>query len=264
MAISIPGARDPNSGDVLDRGLTADEWAALQAELVSASKNPANIGARWFEVSASIQNAARQRASERLAVLQQRQEEETRRNTERETARGEREKMRTELLAKIPELRQRLGDDLMAQQTASYEKLNPIIEQRLNALGLLQSGALPEAQAKAQKELEMARQSRLGDFELGARQKLELGLPLDNLEEDLGSAKENYLADIELDRAGMSREFSLSDAFRQENYEREQEYRALEEARRDRRSRMNEAWLGAGAQLGSSLIGAGARAYGGK
>ena len=47
----------------------------------------------------------------------------------------------------VPGMQVKLGEDLLSQQSKAYDRMAPQLEARLNALGLLNSGALPEAQA---------------------------------------------------------------------------------------------------------------------
>lgn len=148
-----------------------------------------------------------------------------------------REAARSKALAELPGLKQKLGTELLSQQEQAFKRINPIIEQRLNALGLLQSGALPEAQAKYQADLESQRQARLSEFGLGAEKQLSIDAPISSSITDADTLGRQYLSDLELGRAGASRGFGLYDVFKQEQEARRQQDLALEEARRAREER---------------------------
>ena len=178
------------------------------------------------------------RIEEEKALLKQQTEAESRLNKEAfDRQQAARERARSEALAALPGIQSQLGEDLLKQQTTAFERINPLIEQRLNALGLLQSGALPEAQAKYQKELESSRQAKLADFGTNAQQQLMIDVPLASSQADADFIKQGHLGAIDLSRAGFSRQFGLYDVYAQEQRARSEMERALEEARRARQER---------------------------
>lgn len=161
---------------------------------------------------------------------------------------AEREQTRQQVLARIPALRQELGSDLLKQQNYAYEQIRPQIEQRLNAMGILQSGALPEAQTRAFRDLENARQARLSDFSTQATQDLELGLPLSSLYQTQGQHQQALQGGIDLTRAGITRGYQERDLEKQYALQRELSMQALQEARdarnqADRTARRGQ-WIG--------------------
>ncbi len=91
----------------------------------------------------------------------------------------------------LPGMKERLGSDLLTQQEAAYARMTPQMEARLNALGLLQSGALPEAQAKAQKDLEMQRQAALSDFSTNAERQISIDQPYADMNRNIETSQTN-------------------------------------------------------------------------
>jgi len=178
--------------------------------------------------------------------------------TQADTQAQEREALRKETLAKIPGLREQLGNELLDQQNYAYSKIAPQIEQRLNAMGILQSGALPEAQTRAFKDLEMARQARLGEFTTGATQNLELNLPYASLGQTQSDRQAALQSGIDLSRAGISRAYQESDLAKAYGQQADMSRLALEEARRAReqanKTGMWQAGIGAAGDITSALI----------
>ena len=168
------------------------------------------------------------------------------------------------MLAEIPVLSGQFGASLLNQEEFALNRLRPQIESALNSRGILQSGALPEALSKAFESLEMARQSRIGEFELGARAHAELGLP-----------EQETLGNIELMRAALQRQFGQSDVAQQNAFQLEALNRQIEaegglanqQSRRARSRAMGSMMMmlagagiggwGAAAAGGSALAGAG-------
>lgn len=175
-----------------------------------------------------------------------------------DTQAQEREAMRKEMLAKIPGLRDRLGEDLLKQQNYAYSQISPQIEARLNAMGILQSGALPEAQTRAFKDLEMSRQGRLDDFSREATNNLELNLPYASLQTSQGDKQGALNAGMELSRAGISRMFQENDLSKAYGQQSELSRLALEEARRAREQANKTGMWQAGLGALGQMAGAGA------
>lgn len=65
-----------------------------------------------------------------------------------------------------------LSNSLANQNTAAMTKQEPLLENRLNALGLLSSGALPEGQAKYQADLQAQADATLANYQIGAQGQL--------------------------------------------------------------------------------------------
>ncbi len=261
---SSPGAADPNSSDIMNRAFTRDELEALSQQAVSLRDNPANLGQTGDSLYASVFNNARQQAADRLRVLEQRDTEKKQQDTARTTALDQRNKTLAELKAKVPGLTAQLGENLLNEQQHAYERINPIIEQRLNALGLLQSGALPEAQAKYQGDLESQRQSRLADFSFDAANRFDLGMPYDISEQDIGLQQQALMSDIDLQRAGLQRQFSSQDVANQEYLQRELAAQAAQQADKQRISQMQggiiSSLISGASQMGSAYASGGSSA----
>lgn len=79
----------------------------------------------------------------------------------------------TQAQSQIPVIQGQLGQNLQSAENLSLQQTNPILESRLNALGLLQSGALPEAQAKYRAQLDQQRQNELAQYGMSANQAIQ-------------------------------------------------------------------------------------------
>lgn len=187
--------------------------------------------------SSSLDQLLAQIKAENDRILQLRQQEKAASDAALAEQNKIREEARAKALAAIPGLQTQLGNDLLAQQQQAFSRLQPQVEARLNALGLLQSGALPEAQARIQGDLESQRQARIADFAVAARGNLELQQPIINAGQSAQGVSDDLLRNIDLGRTAIQRQFALSDIFRQEEEARRQAAIALEEARRARRER---------------------------
>ena len=175
----------------------------------------------------------------------------------------ESEALRQSVLGQIPGLQEQMGQELLKQQQYAYSQISPQIEARLNAMGLLQSGALPEAQQKAFKELEMARQARLSDFGQQARQQLAIDMPFTQLYGTQGLRRESLQGGIDLTRAGIQRGYQEQDWAQQYALQRELSRQALEEARSARNQANKTAMWQTGIGAVGNILGGATRGYAG-
>lgn len=156
----------------------------------------------------------------------------------------------------VPGMQQQLGEDLLKQQEYAYKRMAPQMESRLNALGLLQSGSLPEAQAKAQGDLEAQRQAALADFGTSARRELNIDRPLAYSSEDVGRQYEGMKGNLETARSNLAQTFANQNAASMNQAAREQYLAGLESAQTAAAQQSANAYLQFGGQLGSGLISA--------
>lgn len=172
------------------------------------------------------------------------------------------QQLQQDLLSQLPGIEDQVGKSLLNQQNLAYQQIQPLIEQRLNAMGILQSGALPEAQARAFKELETARQGRLADFDINNRQMLNFQMPLNAMQGDMGLAQQGMQNNFDLSRAGIQRQFQEQDVAQQMAMQQQMQNQALEEARAARRQQsqdmLNNSLIQGGFQLAGSGLKAGA------
>lgn len=153
-------------------------------------------------------------------------------------------KTRADILASLPGIESNFNANAMATQQDAFKRLSPLAEARLNALGILQSGALPEAQAKIMGDLDRARSSRINDFDLNARSMADLQLPVDQLH-----------GGIDLGLAGMNRGFSLDDVAAEEQFQMQLQYQALAMARQQREEQRRQGLLSSGLGITGAALG---------
>lgn len=144
---------------------------------------------------------------------------------------AQRDAVRSQILSSIPGLQNQLGDQLLTQEQQAYTKMAPQIENRLNSLGLLQSGALPEANAKYQAQLEDSRQNQLAQFGLNAQQNLAINFPLQGLSQDMATQSQNVQNGFQLDLANINRNFQNQDMNNATNLQKQLSLQALDAAR---------------------------------
>ena len=177
-------------------------------------------------------------------------------NAQLASEQAQRDEVRKSILASIPGLQNQLGDQLLTQQNQAYTRMAPQIESRLNALGLLKSGALPEAQARAQQQLEEGRQNQLANFGLAANQRMAIDFPLEGLASSLGQQQNNVQNGFQLDLANITRNFQRQDMSEAADLQKNLSLQALEQARNAQRQQSNNAMIGMAGQLGGAAIGA--------
>lgn len=145
--------------------------------------------------------------------------------------------------AELPGMTDQLGADLLKQQEYAYQRMTPQMEARLNALGLLQSGALPEAQAKAQGDLEAQRQAALADFKTNATREIEIARPYEDMKSRLDT-----------ERTNLAQTFANQNAYSQNQTGREQYLAGLNAANTSAAQSSANSYTQLGGQLGSGLL----------
>lgn len=154
----------------------------------------------------------------------------------------------------VPGIQAKLGEDLLAQQQHAYGRMAPQLEARLNALGLLQSGALPEAQAKYQADLEAQRQAALADFGTSAARELNIDRPLAASSDDVGRQYENMRRNLDTASTNLSQTFANQNAANMNQAAREQYLAGLAAAQNAAAQSSAGSYLNFGGQVGSGLI----------
>lgn len=152
--------------------------------------------------------------------------------------------------SKIPGMTDQLGADLLAQQEHAYTKMAPQLENRLNALGLLQSGALPEAQAKAQGDLESQRQAALAAFRQNADNTLNIQQPLANTQADIGRQSDALGRNLATQQNNLSQQFSTNNTNALNNVAQQQYLQNLQSANNAAAQSSANQYMNFGAQIG--------------
>src|SRR3990167_3123402 len=180
---------------------------------IAAGENAKNEAKRQYREAKD--DAARQRAKEEaqqildknemldLELRQKAAQEDTNRRL-----RSEQDASLAQVRAQIPGMEAKMGEDLLAQQEYAYKRMAPQLENRLNALGLLQSGALPDAQAKAQGDLESNRQAALANFRMNAENQLNIQQPLAISSADVGRQYESLGRNLATEQNNLSQQFA--------------------------------------------------------
>jgi membrane protein involved in colicin uptake len=189
-------------------------------------------------------NDARAQAErQRTAEQQQMADNERRQEELYQKQVAEQKSTQDRVRAEIPGMKDQLGADLLTQQEAAYNRMTPQMEARLNALGLLQSGALPEAQAKAQKDLEMQRQAALADFSTSATRETEIARPYEDMKSRL-----------ETQRTNLAQTFANQNVYNQNQTATQQYLAGLQAANGSAAQSSANSYINAGSTIGSGLI----------
>jgi len=162
----------------------------------------------------------------------------------------------TKVRGEVPGMQAQLGEDLLSQQQHAYSRMAPQLEARLNALGLLQSGALPEAQAKYQSDLEAQRQAALADFGTSASRELNITRPLANSSEDVGRQYDSLKSNLDTAKTNLSQTFANQNSANMNEAARQQYLAGLAAANNAAAQSSAGSYLNFAGQVGSGLIGA--------
>ncbi len=165
-----------------------------------------------------------------------------------------------DIRGKIPGMTNQLGEDLLAQQEHAYTRMAPQLENRLNALGLLQSGALPEAQAKYQGDLESQRQSALAAFRQNADNTLNIQQPLANSSADVARQSTALGRNLDTQQQNLSQQFANQNNYQLNEAARQQYLGGLQSANNAAAQSSANSYM----NFGSQLAGAGLNYYGNK
>lgn len=171
---------------------------------------------------------------------------------------GEQDTALAGVRASVPGMTDQLGADLLAQQEHAYTKMAPQLENRLNALGLLQSGALPEAQAKAQGDLESQRQAALAAFRQNADTTLNITQPLANSSADIGRQSDALGRNLATQQNNLSQQFATNNTNSLNQVAQQQYLAGLASANNAAAQSSANQYMNFGAQIG----GAGLQYYG--
>lgn len=231
--------------------------SVLQAtgDQVSYDMRRGLTGGQAYDASLGAFGGANQDITQLLQLPQEKYNQTQATNAEIASEQSQRDAVRQQILASIPGMQSQLGDQLLAQQKQAYTTMAPQIENRLNSLGLLQSGALPEANAKYQAQLESDRQSQLAQFGLNAQQRLNIDLPLQGLSSDLGQQQSNVQNGFQMDMANIYRNFQNQDLDTQMQLQKQLSAQALQQARDAQNAQSSSSLTGSLIGMGGSLAG---------
>ena len=245
FALSVIGAVIAASG--LAYGIYAGERARRENERAQAKARTDAIEQR----EADDRRLRQERIESQELMFRQQAEQKA---TE-ERLRSEQDASLARVKGEVPGIQAQLGADLLGQQEKAYAKMDPQIEARLNALGLLQSGALVEAKAKTQGDLESQRQATLADFGTNAAMRLGIDQPLVNSSADVGRQYEGLQRNLDLDRSALSQRFASNANAASNEVARSQYLAGMSSATNAANQAAANSYMNAGAQLGSGLLG---------
>lgn len=195
-------------------------------------------------------------------TLQVAQQKQTNQYSAQQAAQLQEQKdLQTQMLGQLPGMEQQMGQNLAGQTQYAFNQIQPQIEQRLNALGILQSGALPEAQAKAFGDLQNAAQAQIGNFDMNARNMIQLQYPMQYTGQDIGLQQQSLQNALNLQDQGIQRQFGQQDVQNQMLLQQQLSLQALAQAQQQQQAQQQAAWISGGASLLGSAVQAGAGMY---
>lgn len=148
---------------------------------------------------------------------------------------------------------QTLSNTLANQNTAAFTKEQPLIEQRLNALGLLSSGALPAQQAKYQADLQSQADAALGNYQVGAQGQLAQNAYASSTDQ-VAADRANALLNIQNQQQNMAQNFATQGANNQNNTAYQQYINNLQLSQAQSQQQQANAYVGLGGQIGSGVM----------
>lgn len=155
--------------------------------------------------------------------------------------------------AQIPVIQGQLSSSLAASQQQAMSQQEPLIEGRLNALGLLQSGALPAQQAQYQAQLASQAQQELANYGTTANTNIQnqalayTGQNSQNLQADLQTTLANQ-------QAALNQQFSGQDTAYQNNVAQQQYLSNLQAAQTAAAGAQANQFINLGGQLGAGAL----------
>lgn len=156
--------------------------------------------------------------------------------------------------AQIPVNQAALSQSLSASQQQAMAQQQPLIEGRLNALGLLQSGALPEAQARYQSQLASQAQQDLTQYGVNANTAIQnqalsyTGQNAQNLQADLQTTLSNQ-------QSALNQQFQGQDTAYQNEVAQQQYLANLQAAQTAAGQAQANQFINLGGQLGQGALG---------
>lgn len=223
----------------------ADPVTAVVAVVAVASAGYGAFSGEKARKTAAQQYADAKSQAERDRINQEAQVRADKQEMEDLAAEQKKEQEATlaKIKGEIPGIQNQLGSDLLTQQNYAYDKITPQLEARLNALGLLKSGALAESQSKAYKDLEMQRQAILADFGTKANASVSLDKPYDLMKDNLQAERDN-----------LAQEFANQNNLYINEAGQNQYLANLGAANNAANQNSANAYLNLGGQIGSGLI----------
>lgn len=156
--------------------------------------------------------------------------------------------------AAIPGLQDTLSQSLIAQNHQAFVDQEPLMEQRLNDLGLLQSGALPAQQAKYQAALDSQRQAALANFGINANNQIMQNQNANSVQ-DVGFQQQNLLGRLNAQQQNLSQDFANQNIAQQNSLAYEQYLQSLKDAQKNREQQGLSSLLTLGGTLGGAALG---------
>lgn len=156
--------------------------------------------------------------------------------------------------AAIPGIQDQLNQSLIAQNRQAVTDYQPLLEQRLNALGLLQSGALPAQQAKYTAGLDSQRQAALANYAIQAQQQIQ-GQQAANVGTDVNLQQQNLIQNLQTGQQNLAQQYANQNIANQNNLAYQQYVNSLQAAQNQAAQQAAGAYLNFGGQIGSGLIG---------
>lgn len=219
-----------------------------------AAKSQANAIANANKQAQDAKNQQAQQYQDQL-----KQEQETRASnlaqeaqTKQETQAAQQQALDAERAA-IGTNSQTLSDSLVNQNLAAMKKQQPLLEGRLNALGLLQSGALPEGQAKYQADLQAQADSTLANYQIGAQGQLTQNTNAASANQ-VNLAEQNALLNIQNQQQNMAQNFATNNINNQNNTAYEQYLTSLKMGQSQSQQSAANSYTGLAGGIGSGLL----------
>lgn len=220
------------------------EAANTQKKEYNDSVNNANTNAA--NQAAMLQQQMQQQAALAAQQLQEQQAAQAANQSAQQTALANAQ-------SQIPVIQGQLSQSLANSEQQSMTQQEPLIEGRLNALGLLQSGALPAQQAVYQAQLASQAQTDLANYGTSANQAIQnqalayTGQDSANLQQDLQTTLNNQ-------QSALNQQFSSQDTAYTNNVAEQQYLANLQASQTASQQAAANQYINLGGQIGQGAL----------
>lgn len=223
---------------------SSQEAAATQAKQYAQARQDAQ--AQQQQQQAMLQQQQQQQAA--LASQQTAQQQET--YAQQQQAQKD---ALAAAQAQIPVIQGQLSQSLSDSQKQAMTSQEPLIEGRLNALGLLQSGALPAQQAKYQADLASQAQQELANYGTSANQAIQ-NQALAYTGTNTADLQSNLQQTLQNQQAALNQQFAGQDTAYQNQVAQSQYLANLQAAQTAAAQAQANQFINLGGQLGGGAL----------
>lgn len=220
-------------------------------EAMAQSREQFNEAQKQAQANQQAQEQMVQQQQQQAQQLQQQQQAEQQANIQaQQTAQ---QTALANAQAAIPGIQQQLGQSINQQNQLALQQQEPVIEGRLNQLGLLNSGALPEAQAKYQAALGSQLQGTLANYGTQANQAIQ-NQALNYTGTDSAALQQNLMQTLQNQQSAQNQLFQNQGQAYVNNVAQQQYLANLQAAQNAQQQAFSNQMINFGGQIGGGML----------